>query len=203
MVVDTYATGEHGRQYTADRPNRSLPKNGPDVAQDLLVGPDDVFVQQYTPLGLQMDAPMGVHSIRRVFPVPHGILYINGVRSFNEPGEVEVVRLQVGNGGDIARNAAPFDAAAYRTVKCFCPVDWGCCEEVVMTVHGLVPNARLNWTVFGTLIQSWNSCYASAGPVEEYAAAVWGRAQRRQTNAPRRFSAAAQRLSKQLSRRTR
>lgn len=171
--LETYGTGEHGCQYSpAVSPERQLPQNAPAVPTAMLVGPEHALVQSYAPMGIRVPAPIDAHTVHRIAPVRHGLLYISGVRSFNAPGEVEIVRITVGNGGDIPRNATPFDAAAYRTQACFCPVDWGCSNQIVITVRGLSPNARLNWVVFGTLMQSWNSCYVGAGTVQEHAAAM-------------------------------
>jgi hypothetical protein len=172
--LDTYGSGEYGCQYSPDvSPERALPQNGPAIAPELLVGPEDTIVQQLSPLGLRVAAPMTA-TTAIITPARHGLLYVGGVRSLTSPGQVEITRLSVGNGGDIARNATPFDAAAFATEKCFCPVDWGCANQILITLRGLVAEARLNWVLFGTYQQSWNSCYPSLGTVEEYAAAVWG-----------------------------
>jgi hypothetical protein len=139
----------------------------------MLVGPDDTIVQPLAPAGLRLAAP-ATPTTFRLSRVPHGLLYIGGVRSLNRPGEVEIVRLSVGDGSDLSRNATPFDSATYNTDRCFCPVEWGCSDEVRLTIRALTPGAQLNWVVFGTLLQSWNSCYPTLGTVEAHAAAVWG-----------------------------
>lgn len=173
-ALPTYGTGEYGCQYSHDvSPERALPQNAPAVDPRALVGPEDTILQQLSPLGIRLPAPMQETHVS-LAPVQHGLLYVGGVRSLTAPGQVEIVRLSVGNGSDIARNATPFDAAAFATEKCFCPVDWGCSNLISITLRGLVPNATLNWVLFGTLQQSWNSCYPSLGTVEEHAAAVWG-----------------------------
>lgn len=171
---DTYGTGQYGAQYSnAGSLNPGLPQNAPVLHKRQLVGPDDTIVQPYAPAGIRVPAPMTTTTVR-LFRILHGLLYINGVRSFNAPGEVEVVRFTVGDGADLSRNATPFDSAAFNTEKCFCPADWGCSDEITLTIRGLVPNAELNWVVFGTLMQSFDSCYPTLATVEAHAAGLWG-----------------------------
>lgn len=174
-----YGTGEYGCQYSNEVASDVLPQNAPAVPVDLLVGPEDTLVQPYTPAGVRVDAPLAVERTVSLSPVNQGLLYVAGVKSLTAPNEVEVLRVSIDNGANIARNAAPFDAAAFATARCFCPVDWGCGTRISLTVRGLVPNAQLVWIIFGTLQQSWNSCYPSAGTIEEQAAAVWALAQGR------------------------
>lgn len=170
---DTYGTGQHGCQWSTEGSlNPGLPRSAPVVPPQMLVGPDDNIVQALTPAGLRLAAPATATTFM-LSRVTHGLLYINGVRSLNGPGEVEIVRLSLG-GADLARNAGPFDSATFATQKCFCPVEWGCSDEVRITLRALTPGAQLNWVVFGTLLQSWNSCYPTLGTVEAHAAAVWG-----------------------------
>lgn len=171
---DTYGTGQHGCQWSPEGSlNPGLPQSAPSVPVQMLVGPEDVFVQPLAPAGLRVEAPSAPTTFL-LSRILHGLLYIGGVRSFNRPGEVEVVRLSVGEGSDLSRNATPFDSAAYNTSRCFCPVEWGCSDQIRITLRGLVPGAQLHWVVFGTLLQSWNSCYPTLGTVEAHAAAVWG-----------------------------
>lgn len=184
LADDTYGTGQHGCQYSNAGPlSPGLPQNAPVLPKSQLVGPDDTIVQAYAPSGLRVPAPTDITTVR-LFRIRHGLLFINGVRSFNAPGEVEVVRLTVGDGADISRNVTPFDSAAFNTEKCFCPVDWGCSDEVTITLRGLVPDAELNWVVFGTLMQSFDSCYPTLGTVEAHAAGLWGMMNGRDPCAP-------------------
>lgn len=188
IADDTYGTGQRGCQYSPDvSPERSIPQTAPAVPDDMLVGPEDTILQNYAGGGIRIAAPMGVVRTIRVFPVLQGLFYANGVKSLNGPGEVEVLKVSVSS--DIPRNAAPFDAATYATHRCFCPVDWGCFSELDVTVRGLVPNAELNWIVFGTLQQSFNSCYPSGGTVEHQAAAMWGMMRDRDPNDPKTLAA--------------
>lgn len=174
-AAQSYGTGEYGHQVSPDgKAGRRLPHNAPAVAPKLLVGPDDTLVQNYVPLGVRLDAPLDQISTFEVTLVQQGLMYFSGVRSFNEVGQVMVERLVIGNGLDISRSATPFDAATFRTTRCFCPVDWGCGDTMTIALRGLVPAARLNWAIFGTLQQSFNACYPSAGTLEEQAAALWG-----------------------------
>jgi hypothetical protein len=171
---DTYGTGQHGCQWSPEGSlNPGLPRTAPLVPASQLVGPDDTFVQSLVPAGLRLPAP-ATPTTFLLSPVRHGLLYIGGVRSLNSPGQVEVVRLSVGEGSDLSRNATPFDSATFATQKCFCPVEWGCSDQIRLTIRALVPGAELNWVVFGTLMQSWNSCYPSLGTVERHVAAHWG-----------------------------
>lgn len=170
---DTYGTGQHGAQYSnAGSLNPGLPQNAPVLHPRQVVGPDDTIVQPLSPAGLRVAAPVNATTFR-LFRIRHGLLFIGGVRSFNAPGEVVVERLTVGDGADISRNATPFDSAAFNTQKCFCPVDWGCSDLITITVRGLVPDAQLNWVVFGTLMQSFDSCYPTLATVEAHAAGLW------------------------------
>lgn len=180
---DTYGTGQSGCQYAPDvSPERAIPQNAPAVPDAMLVGPEDTMLENYAPVGIRVDAPQGVVRSVRIFPVRMGLFYASGVKSLNGPGEVEVLRVAISS--DISRNAAPFDAATYATHRCFCPVDWGCCSEIDLTVRGLVPGAQLDWVLFGVLQQSLNSCYPSGGTIEHQAAAMWGMANGRDPYAP-------------------
>lgn len=160
-----YGTGQYGFQYG---PNRDifpgLPQNAPWINAAGLVNPYQVIQQNYSPLGIRFALPLnGDAATISVFP-NHGLYYIAGVRVCNECDEVEIVRVTTG-GADLARNAAPFDAAAYNTIECFCPVDWGCISKeqpLNLTARSVgtasVPTV-LNAILFGTQQQSWNSCY--------------------------------------------
>lgn len=160
-----YGTGQYGFQYG---PNRDimpgLPQNAPWVNPAGLVNPYQVIQQNYSPLGIRMPLPGGgAPATLSAFP-NHGLFYIAGVRVCNECDEVDIIRITTG-GADLARNAAPFDAAAYNTIECFCPVDWGCISKeqplniTAAAVGTPSVGPTLNAILFGTQQQSWNSCY--------------------------------------------
>lgn len=159
-----YGTGQYGFQYG---PNRDifpgLPQNAPWVHPAGLVNPYQVIQQNYSPLGIRMPLMTTGPSTVSIFP-NHGLFYIAGVRVCNECDEVDIIRITTG-GADLARNAAPFDAAAYNTIECFCPVDWGCISKeqpLNITAEPVgTPSVAptLNAILFGTQQQSWNSCY--------------------------------------------
>lgn len=70
------------------------------------------LVQAECPLGMRVQANLpGELTTIIVSPNNSGRFLIKGVRSFNFPGEIEILKLATGDG--IARNAASFDSASY------------------------------------------------------------------------------------------
>lgn len=171
--LPTYGTGQYGAQFSPAITTRLLPENAPPTPPKMLVAPAMSIVQSYAPAGLRLPATLDRNTTFQISPVREGLLYVAGVKSLNEPNEVDVIRIEADQGTDAARNAAPFDAAAFSTFGCFCPVDWGCGTSITITIRGLVPGAVLNWILFGTFVRSWNSCYPSAATIEKLAAAYW------------------------------
>jgi len=166
-----YGTGQYGSQWGPNNPlDPGMPQNAPNVPASQLVGPNQVLSQNGTPLGVNVQAlaPAGTPTTVIVQPAT-GLFYVNCVRSFNQPGEVTITRISSA-GLDTSRNAAAFDAAAYNTLECCCPVDWGCISnQAPMTItfasQGAPSTAPfLNLVLFGTWQQSFNSCYPAIGP---------------------------------------
>jgi hypothetical protein len=166
----SYGTGQFGLQYS---PNMgfmpSLPQNAPNVQNPLLVNPFQVIQQNYSPLGTRTTIAIG-GVVTQIDIAPNtGLFYIAGVRSCNDCDEVDIIRV-ISGGADVARNAGTFDAAAYNTIECFCPVDWGVITHnqplQIQAMPVGTPSAApvLNWTLFGTQQQSWNSAYPGIIP---------------------------------------
>lgn len=162
-----YGTGQYGSQYGPNNDlNPGLPQNAPWVPPQAMVNPYQVIQQNYTPLGFRVQAntPAGSATTIIIAPNNGGLFYISGIRSFNQPDEIEILRISSG-GADIARNAASFDFAAYNTIECFCPVDWGCIsnQSPMTLTFASIGNPSIapfiNGVLFGTFQQSWNSCY--------------------------------------------
>lgn len=161
-----YGTGQYGSQYSPNNDlNPGLPQNAPWVPPQALVNPYQVLQQNYTPLGfrVQANSPAGTSTTIVIAP-NQGLFYIAGIRAFNQPDEIEILRVSTG-GADIARNAASFDFAAYNTIECFCPVEWGCISNqspMTLTFASIgTPSTApfINGVLFGTYQQSFNSCY--------------------------------------------
>jgi hypothetical protein len=165
-----YGTGQYGPQYSPNVPfSPSLPQNAPNVQSPLLVHPLQVIQQNYSPIGIRNQLEVGGAVLQIEVSPNHGLFYIAGVRSGNDFNEITIIRVTTG-GADIARNAGAFDAAAYNTIECFCPVDWGVISAMQPLVIQAVPIGTpssapwLNWTLFGTQQQSFNSAYPGIIP---------------------------------------
>lgn len=126
------------------------------------------LVQAESPLGIdvQANAP-GCPMTVEVFP-PHGRFMVQGVRSFNLPGEISISEI-LGPDGQ-PRSAAAFDSASYSldhgAFKNADPAEhlayykapWGEISRdhplgitcVVIGTPSLIPFLR--WTLYGTLI---------------------------------------------------
>lgn len=167
-----YGTGQYGSQWGPNNPmNPSMgPQSAPQVPPSQQVGPNQVLAQNASPLGvnIQANAPAGTPTTVLISPAT-GLYYINCVRTFNQPGEITINRV-TSAGLDVPRNSGSFDAAAYNTLECCCPVDWGCISsQAPMTLtfasQGSPSTAPfLNMVLFGTWQQSFNSCYPGIGP---------------------------------------
>lgn len=162
-----WGSGQYGSQYGPNNDlSPGLPQNAPWVPGNMLVNPCQVIQQNYTPLGfrIQANSPAGTSTTIIISPNSGGMFYVAGIRIFNQPDEIEILRISSG-GADIARNAASFDAAAYNTLECFCPVDWGCIsnQSPMTLTFASIGNPStapfINGVLFGTFQQSWNSCY--------------------------------------------
>jgi len=169
-ATQNYGTGQWGQQYSSNMGFMpSLPQNAPNVQAPLLVNPFQVIQQNYSPLGIRDAVEVGGVVTQIEVAPNHGLFYIAGVRSGNDFNEVTIIRVTTG-GADIARNAGSFDAAAYNTIECFCPVDWGVISQnqpLIITAQPIgTPSVApvLNWTLFGTQQQSWNSAYPGIIP---------------------------------------
>jgi len=180
QATPAYGPGQ-GAQYD---PNigfaPSLPQNAPFVDPGLLVNPYQVIEQNYVPLGFRVQAavPGGTPLTVEVFPFK-GLYYIAGIKIFNDPGIIEILRFESGGSG-LPRNAAPFDAAAYNTLEPFSPVDFGCISNqqpltITFAAFGTPSEAPfLNGVLFGTQQQSWNSCYPAIGTALGLSPSVYG-----------------------------
>jgi hypothetical protein len=160
-----YGTGQYGAQYGPNANfDPSLPQNAPWVHPAALVNPYQVIQSNYVPLGVDMSVTADGAAVTGSFFPTHGLYYIAGIRVCNECDEIEIVRITTG-GSDLARNAGAFDAAAYNTIECFCPVDWGCISQ--QNPLNLTARAKgtpsvaptLTAILFGTHQQGFNTCY--------------------------------------------
>jgi hypothetical protein len=70
------------------------------------------LVQDESPMGIDVQGDYGgQHTTIQVAPAHDGTFRIKGVRSFNAPDKIEIVRIT--SGADLPRNAGPFDSATY------------------------------------------------------------------------------------------
>lgn len=146
----------------------SLPNAAPRVPPELLVNPYQILQNFYSPLGFRAQAAAGgALTTVSVFPT-QGLFFGAGIRTFNQPDEILIQRISAA-GADIALNAGPFDAAAYNTIECFCPIDVGCFQRndpLTISFSSIgTPSVApfLNGVIFGTQQQSYKACYPGLG----------------------------------------
>lgn len=136
-------------------------------------------VYDEVPLGVTV--PIDGHISFPVFP-ESGFFAITGVRSFNDPGEIEIVRMSTG-AADIPLNAAPFDSASYslpRPVaadggqvlneRSYHIVEWGmisreCPMSIVAQPENRAEKPCLRWTLYGVWVQPYGVPCGGMGPL--------------------------------------
>lgn len=128
-------------------------------------------VQAECPLGMRVQAnsPAGCATTIIVSPNNSGRFLIRGVRSFNKPGEIEILRLATGDG--LHRNATSFDSASYSLDHgafkdtdpgehlAYYRAPWGeINNQDPMTIsfaalgsHAVLP--FISWTLYGTFVR--------------------------------------------------
>lgn len=134
------------------------------VDRNCFVQPGQVQAQAYTPLPI-LSQTLASGQTKRVETAPkHGRMYVCGIKSLNDPFEVELVNLTLG-GSDASRFARPgVDSAVYQSDNYFLPFDGGCIDNnsplcVEFRSFG-TPTVLpfLNLHFFGTKLTAFNSC---------------------------------------------
>ena len=169
--TEMLALGACGSPWLPMRPgaapsNPSLPTFAPHVPPDKVVRSDQVLAEAYAPLGVRQTAAAVAGTITTLLIAPiAGLFSINGVKSCNPCDEIDITLIHTSN-SSVQRNAGTFDWAAFNTVECFCPVDWGCTSQqaplrlsfTAVTVGSTPP--VMSGTLWGVKYESFNSCYA-------------------------------------------
>jgi hypothetical protein len=120
--------------------------------------PNSVIQNTMSPCGVRGTVPTSGASV--TFQIsPIGYYYICGVRTFNNANTVDVVTL-IGGQSTVQLNACAFDAAAYNTNECFCPVDWGCASQT--TPFEITVQAVSTQTVAPTFTAVLFGCWQQA-----------------------------------------
>ncbi len=168
---EALALGACGNPWLPMRPgaapsNPSLPNFAPHVPPDKIVRSDQILAEAYAPLGIRQTAAAvaGTGTTLLIAPIA-GLFSINGVKSSNDADEIDITLIHTSN-SSVQRNAGTFDWAAFNTVECFCPVDWGCVSQqaplrltFTAVSVGTTPPV-MSGTLWGVKYESFNSCYA-------------------------------------------
>ncbi len=122
-------------------------------------------VRKNVPLGVELDLRYGPTEMSFIVFPRTGVFYVHGVRSFNGPYEVEVIRVQHGNGTDLVPSS--FDSASYSLTHgafsdadvhrhlAYYRADWGAISRANPLLINLKPwgtpavGPVFAWTLYG------------------------------------------------------